>query len=73
MIARIHFTIHTVGINSFSMYRYSTQPVDGIPKTNAETRYQSLSFIQNLNLVSIVLLNIRRVFHVFVSNIVRSL
>ena len=48
MIARIHFTIHTAGINSFSMYRYLTQPVGGIPRTHAETRYQSLSFIQNL-------------------------
>ena len=36
LITRINFTIHTVGINSFSMYRYSTQARRWFPKTNAD-------------------------------------
>ena len=44
-IARIHFTIRTVGITSFSMYGYSTQPIDGIPTvwgyTQAKRRWES--------------------------------
>jgi len=43
VITKIKNTFHTAGINSFSMYRYLTQPVDGIPG-RTKTRYQSLSF-----------------------------
>ena len=32
LINKVINTFHTDGINSFSMYRYLTQPVDGIPK-----------------------------------------
>ena len=31
-VIKITNTFHTVGINSFSMYRHLTQLVDGIPK-----------------------------------------
>ena len=49
MITKIKNTFDTAGINSFSMYRYLTQPVDGIPEHTQKTRYQDLSFIfQNL-------------------------
>ena len=49
VITKIKNTFHTAGINSFSMYRYLTQPVDGIPEHTQKTRYQDLSFIfQNL-------------------------
>ena len=44
VITKIKNTFHTAGINSFSMYRYLTQPVDGIPGHTQKTRYQSLSF-----------------------------
>lgn len=44
VITKIKNTFHTAGINSFSMYRYLTQPVDGIPRHTQKTRYQSLSF-----------------------------
>ena len=44
-------TVHTAGIFSFSMYRYLTltQPVDGIPNTNAETKdYKAFRLFKNL-------------------------
>ena len=44
MITKIIDTVHTVGIDSFSMYEHFTRPSDGIPKQNAETRLESFSF-----------------------------
>ena len=32
MITKIIDTVHTVGIDSFSMYEHFTRPSDGIPK-----------------------------------------
>ena len=37
VITKIKNTFHTAGINSFSMYRYLTQPVDGIPRHTQKT------------------------------------
>ena len=45
VITKIKNTFHTAGINSFSMYRYLTQPVDGIPKHTQRHDFKSLSFI----------------------------
>ena len=42
LITKIRKTVHTVGIISFSKYRHFTQPSDGIPKQNAETRFKTV-------------------------------
>ena len=44
VITKIIYTVHTVGIDSFSMYEHFTRPFDGIPEQNAETRLESFSF-----------------------------
>ena len=43
MITKISSTVHTAGINSFSMYEHFTQPFDGIPKQNTVTRFLVMS------------------------------
>ena len=45
VIMKINDTVHTAGIFSFSMYRHLTQPFDGTPKTNAETRFKAFCLI----------------------------
>ena len=37
-LKKIIDTVHAAGTLSVSMYRHFTQPSDGIPKQNAETR-----------------------------------
>ena len=46
VITKIKNTFHTAGINFFSMYRYSTQPVDGITE---HTHRQDFKAIRLLN------------------------
>ena len=45
VITKISYTVHTAGIDSFSMYRHLTRPVDGIPKANTETRFKAFRLI----------------------------
>ena len=42
VITKIKNTFHTAGINSFSMYRYLTQPVDGIPKHTQRHNFKAI-------------------------------
>ena len=41
LITKIRNTVHTAGINSFSMYRHLTRPFDGIPIPKQPQRQDS--------------------------------